>query len=316
MSTLLEKYRSGKITAEEMDLLSKELEQISDNELKAMLEQEWEGFTSACALTNEKMNTMFPAVRTQRNRSILHVYLGIAASVLLILAVGLGLHIADIHRGLGQMTASEVRFASNDGASTVTLPDGSTVRLNARSHLSYRSDFGVSDRVVEIEGEGFFDVAKDSEKEFVVKAQGMEVIVHGTRFNVYAYPESDFSEMSLVEGSVSLRSGESVVKVSPNEKVCIDRCTGRMNLIATDNELETAWLKKTMVFMHEPLYKVIDKLERRFGMQIECSDGISLSDIYTGTFKDRNIIDILDILKMHYGFDYTIEENHIQITHN
>lgn len=315
MSTLLEKYRSGKITAAELDLLSKEMEQISDNELGVVLEQEWESFTSACPLARDKRNSLYPVFGIQKKRSRIHIFMGAAAAVLLLLTIGLGSYIADVHKNMDRMEVSEVRFNSgNDGASSVTLPDGSVVRLNARSYLSYKSDFGVSDRTVEIVGEAFFDVAKDSEKEFIVKSQGMEVIVHGTKFNVYDYPESDFSEMSLVEGSVSLRCGDSVVKVSPNEKVCIDRCTGRMNLMETDNEVETAWLKKTLVFMHEPLYKVIDKLERRFGVQIECSDAISLSDIYTGTFKDRHIIDVLDVLKIHYGFDYTIDENHIQIT--
>ena len=317
MSTLLEKYRQGRITAEELDLLSKEMEQISDNELGALLEQEWSEFSSPYPLTKSKKDALYPIIRTEQKPSRIHVYMGIAASVLMFICVGLGLYVADIHKEMKLMSSSEVRFESgNEGTSVVSLPDGSTVKLNARSYLSYGSDFGVSDRVVKIEGEAFFDVAKDSEKQFVVKAQGMEVIVHGTKFYVYAYPDSVFSEMSLVEGSVSLRSGDSILKVSPNEKVCIDRCTGRMNLMMTDNEVETAWLKKTMVFMHEPLYRVIDKLERRFGVQIECTDGISLSDIYTGTFKDRNITDILDVLKMHYGFDYQIDDNQIKITHN
>lgn len=317
MSTLLEKYRNGKITAAELDLLSKEMEQISDIELKSLLEQDWDEFSSPCPLTKSKKDALYPIVKTERKKSRINVYMGVAASFLMLISIGLGLYIADMRSDMKQIAASEVCFASgNEGTSTVTLPDGSTVRLNARSHITYGSDFGVSDRVVRVEGEAFFDVTKDEEKEFVVKAQAMEVIVHGTKFNIYAYPESDFSEMSLVEGSVSLRSGDSVLKVSPNEKVCIDRCTGRMNLMVTDNEVETAWLKKTMIFMHEPLYRVIDKLERRFGIQIECTDGISLSDIYTGTFKDRNITDILDVLKMHYGFDYHIDDNHIKITHN
>jgi len=239
--------------------------------------------------------------------------MGIAACLMFVLALGLSFKLADARKDIRSLSAKEVTVsAGSEGQSSVTLPDGSVVRLNARSSISYNSDFSVSGRRVKVEGEAYFDVRKDI-SEFVVSAQGMEINVHGTKFNVYAYPECDFSEMSLIEGSVTLRSGESEFKVAPNEKVCVDRCTGRVNLMQTDNEVETAWLKKTLTFMHEPLYKVIDKLERRFGVIIECSDDISLSDIYTGTFKDRSITDILDVLKIHYGFTYETDDNRIKI---
>ena len=116
--------------------------------------------------------------------------------------------------------------------------------------------------------------------------------------------------------SITVRQDPAELRKRARNLLTLYIAAGRMNLMMTDNEVETAWLKKTMVFMHEPLYRVIDKLERRFGVQIECTDGISLSDIYTGTFKDRNITDILDVLKMHYGFDYQIDDNQIKITHN
>jgi ferric-dicitrate binding protein FerR (iron transport regulator) len=190
------------------------------------------------------------------------------------------------------------------------------VKLNARSTITYNTDFGVDERRVILEGEGFFDVKKNPDTRFVVTAPGMEVAVHGTKFNIYAYPDREFSEMSLLEGSVTLYSGESALKVAPNEKVYIDRCTGRVNLRKTDNKVETACLKKTLVFMHEPLYRVVDMLERRFGVHIECSDEISMSDIYTGTFRDRSIYDILEVLRMHYGFIYEVENNRITIRTN
>lgn len=314
MNTLLEKYRTGKISVEEFDDLSGKINTVSDDDLRVAIGQDWEDFASFSSLSKEKMDFLYPIKERKTKRHYAMLISGIAASVLLCLCVGLGLLLYDINAEVDSLAANVVTFsAGTEGSSTVTLPDGSVVRLNARSSITYNSDFGIKDRRVKIEGEGFFDVAKEKDKAFIVNAPGMEITVHGTRFNVYAYPERDFAEMSLIEGSVSLRSGESSVLVAPNEKVCIDRCTGRMNLMQTDNDVETAWLKKTLVFMHEPLYKVIDILERRFGVDIECSDGISLSDIYTGTFKDRSIKDILEVLKIHYGFVYEIEDSKITI---
>ena len=61
------------------------------------------------------------------------------------------------------------------------------------------------------------------------------------------------------------------------------------------------------------MYQVIDQLHIKFGVQINCSGNISLTDRYTGTFTDKSISDILDILKMHYGFNYIINGNRIEI---
>lgn len=315
MKTLFEKYRSGRISLEEFESLSKSMDSAADSEIRSMFEQEWNDFTSDMPLSEDKKESLYPVVigKSQR-RSRYHIYISVAACLMFVFALGITLKFFDAREEIQSLSAKEVTVtAGSDGQSFVTLPDGSTVRLNVRSSISYNSDFSVSDRRVRVEGEAFFDVKKDGHTKFVVSSENMEITVHGTKFNVYAYPECDFAEMSLVEGSVTLRSGESEIKVAPNEKVCIDRCTGRMNLMQTDNEVETAWLKKTLTFMHEPLYKVIDKLERRFGVTIECSDSISLSDIYTGTFKDRSITDILDVLKIHYGFTYETDENVITI---
>lgn len=307
MKTLLNKYRKGNITPEEFDRLSSMVEGVSDDVLSSILEEEWNSCT-----------TSHPALTRKRlSGSRTNAWVGIAASLLVIATLSLGILYSDADRRIGQIASNEVIFVSGkEGQSTVTLPDGTNVTLNARSSITYPADFGLRNRHVTMTGEGFFDVARDPENEFTVSAPGMDIVVHGTRFNVYAYPESDISEMALVEGSVSVRTGDSVIKVKPNEKVCLTRSTGRVNLMKTDNAIETLWLEDSMVFINEPLYKVFDVLQRCYGVHIECSEKISLSDRYTGAFKGEKITYILEILKIHYGFSYECEDDHIKITHN
>lgn len=307
MKRLLNRYRTGNITPEELDRLSELVDRTSDEVLSDMLAEEWHSYTSLPS-----------QAKTAKRRiwSYVGVWAGVAAALLLIVTASLGISYLNADRKIRQMAFNEVTFTSGtDGQSSVTLPDGTNVILNAHSSITYPADFGLENRHVTITGEGFFDVTKDPAHKFTVSAPGMDIVVHGTRFNVYAYPDSDISEMSLVEGRVSVHTGESVIRVEPNEKVCLTRSTGRVNLLKTDNDIETLWLKDRIVFMHEPLYKVFDVLQRCFGVQIECSENISLSDRYTGTFKDRRITDILEILKMHYGFSYEYSDNHITITH-
>ncbi|MCM1502375.1 MAG: DUF4974 domain-containing protein [Bacteroidales bacterium] len=307
MKRLLHKYRTGNISVGEFDTLSAMVDRADDEYLSGLLREEWDAFPVG--------GNAGKGGRLSRLLRRTGFWTGIAACLLLAVSTVLSVRLVQTGTVQRRMASREVTVrAGNDGQSSIVLPDGTDVVLNARSSITYPSDFGNTSRRVTMSGEGFFDVRKDTSCEFVVCAPGMEITVHGTKFNVYAYPESEFSEMSLVEGSVSLRTGDTVIPVSPKEKVNVSRCTGRFSVSRTDNELETAWMKDRIVFVHEPLSHVVDILERRFGVQISC-DGISLSDRYTGTFKDRSITDILDILRMHYGFSYQIKDNHIILTH-
>ena len=296
MRTLLSKYRKGKITPEEFDLLAEKADAASDGELADVLEKEWmeEGAKG----------------RTRR----FPLWLGIAAGLALLVAAGIGLKMADTAALSERLASREVRIdAGNDDRSRVVLPDGTKVTLSPKSQLRYSAGFGQEDRRVELVGQGYFDVVKDPRCRFTVFAQGMEVTVHGTKFNVYADPDNGMKEVSLIEGCISLRYGDSEMELSPNEKVIISGNTGRMNKMRTDNSVETAWLEDRMVFINKPLYQVLDILQRHFMVNIECSGNINLTDRYTGTFTEHRISEVLDILRMHYGFTYEIRGNRIEI---
>ena len=85
-----------------------------------------------------------------------------------------------------------------------SLSDGTTVTLNAGSRLKYDNRFGINDRVVQLEGEGYFKVAKDSKRPFTVKTSHLNVRALGTAFNVKAYSDDKTIETTLVEGSVKI----------------------------------------------------------------------------------------------------------------
>ncbi|MGN0191584.1 MAG: FecR family protein [Candidatus Cryptobacteroides sp.] len=294
MKRLLEKYRKGRISHDELEKLSARMDNASDLEIAEILEKEW----------------MHESIRSSKRK----IWTGIAAGFLLVTALSSALYLAKMNKDFDRLSDKYVAMESGStDRSAVVLPDGTKVMLNANSRLEYASDFGVRDRKVRMVGQGYFDVAKDPQKAFTVDVAGMEIAVHGTKFNVYAYPDNDFREVSLIEGSISLHYGDSEVFLSPNEKVCISGTSGRMNILRTDNSVETAWMENRIIFIAKPLYQVIDILQRHFGVQITCSGDINLTDRYTGTFNDRRIDDILDILKMHYGFDYAINGNRVEI---
>jgi transmembrane sensor len=91
------------------------------------------------------------------------------------------------------------------GRSEVILPDGSKVKLNAGSNISYSNNFGYAERNILLEGEGYFEVETNPQIPFVVEASGLKIKAFGTIFNVKAYPEEEEITTTLVEGMVKLR---------------------------------------------------------------------------------------------------------------
>ena len=104
----------------------------------------------------------------------------------------------------------------------LTLPDGTTVWLNARTTLSYPTSFNSNERTVFLQGEAYFEVSKNRHKPFIVQTQQYNIEVLGTKFDVEAYPDSKNFETTLMQGSVKVSSPqnpEQSLTLKPNEKV-------------------------------------------------------------------------------------------------
>lgn len=315
MMKTFDDYKTGRVNPSEMDALADYVDSLTDEQLAAELARDWENFNPAGNMNAAKLRRMYPSSRIGGRASFATVFPKVAAAVLAV--VTLSLSIVLYRESKVQDHLSDTTFtvsAGIDGPSQMTLPDGTLVRLNARSVLSYNSDFGRDERRISLVGEGFFDVAKDPDRRFIVETPNMEIAVFGTKFNVYAYPERSVDEMSLVEGSVSVNAGGNLFRLSPGEKVFFDKATGSTHITKTDNMMETAWLGQELSFNHATLSDVFDVLERRFGVTIKTGEGIDLTDRYTGSFTDRRIGDIMDVLKMHYHFNVTTDDNIIHIT--
>lgn len=312
---LLNKFAKSKMSPNELDVFVSMLEPENEESLKRELYQEWISYSTDKELDELKKEQLHPGISSSFSRFRLFWYVAAAAALIVLSCLSVSLF--KVRQDISLMSSREIVVEANhEGQTYLTLPDGTLVRLNSKSKLKYASDFGVTNRHVEMSGEGYFDVSKESEYPFVVSTQGMNIIVKGTKFNVYAYEGLETMEMSLVEGSVLLEYEDFNTEVQPNEKVVIDKITGRVNQMETDNRQETLWMKNTLIFMHAPLYNVIDALQRKFGVIFRCSDEIVLSDLYTGTFTNRSLDEILDILHMHYNFKYEITDNTIKITLN
>lgn len=322
VSGLLHKFRSGDITPAEFQDLRTHMDTISDVELKHLLEAEWEEFEDHSPLSEEKMKTLYEGLHIRSEEvkprfTLKRYWIQIAASLLLLIAGSLTVLTFMQRNEINALAEQNVVIRSGDyGKSLVTLPDGTIVHLNAKSSLTYSQDFGRNDRKVALSGEGFFEVKKDTEKKFTVGTGYLDIIVLGTKFNVYAYETKDIVEMSLVEGSVDVTTSRppyQSIRVKPNEKVVYNKHTGNLLHERTSNKMETAWMNKELVFRSERLENVFRCLSRKFAVTFSVDDEALLNDVYTGTFDDENVESIMRVLKYHYNFKYTNEDGVISI---
>jgi ferric-dicitrate binding protein FerR (iron transport regulator) len=157
----------------------------------------------------------------------------------------------------------------------VVLADGSKVWLNAASSLRYPTAFPGSERVVELTGEGYFEISADASKPFRVQVNGTEVEVLGTQFNVMAYPDEGGMRTTLVEGKVRISSAGGERTMAPGQQAVL-KPNGNLSLEAhADIEEAIAWQKGQFLFRDATIEEVCRQLARWYDLEVEYEDKIA-----------------------------------------
>lgn len=152
--------------------------------------------------------------------------------------------------------------------SKMTFPDGTVVWLNAGSSLKYSNKYNTDDRVVELEGEGYFEVAKKKKIPFVVHTRGYDVVVKGTKFNVTAYPEDSNITTTLMEGAVELLKEKQHIAMKPGESVTLNVMSGKFTLTKVNPDVSKAWSENRIEYDNISLRELAAKLSRQYDVKI------------------------------------------------
>lgn len=201
-----------------------------------------------------------------------------------------------------QSNFSDIVVEAPLGSKTkLTLPDGSTVWLNAGSKMVYSQGFGVSDRRLAFQGEGYFEVEKNDEMPFLVQTHDVNVTVVGTKFNFRNYPEDEEAVVELLEGKVALENQlkeEAVRYLSPNEKMVLHKATGEMDITSAKVKEATLWTENILLFDEDLLPDIVRELERSYHVQIEIENEDLKQARFYGQFNqlEQNIYEVLDML--------------------
>ena len=198
----------------------------------------------------------------------------------------------------------------------LTLADGSEIWLNSRSKLTYPERFTFATREVQLEGEGLFKVAADSQRPFVVKTETLNVIATGTQFNVSAYPDDDFVATTLVEGVVKLLSTDKQINfaMEAGQIAFFDKSTREVTAQNADVNMQTSWINGEYQFRAMTLENIVKRIERNFDVSFVFHNDALRQRQFTGTFNNRQSVEtILRVIEVSTNMRYTVENNIIHI---
>lgn len=169
-----------------------------------------------------------------------------------------------------------VASAAHGQVREMLLPDGTKVWLNQSSVLKYPRAFEGKERHVYLDGEAYFEVARNHEKPFMVKSPAMDVRVLGTSFNIKCRPDNSFAETTLIEGEVEVKdkSDKGRITLLPGQKAVLNRVTGRMQVKQVDPKMEIVWHNDLIPFEKSSIFQIAAALERFYGVKIILSPDV------------------------------------------
>ena len=152
---------------------------------------------------------------------------------------------------------------------TLTLSDGTRVYLNAESRLKYPVVFRGTERVVELSGEAYFKVEKDSLHPFIVNVYDkLKVEVLGTEFNVQAYSGDEVVKTTLNCGKVRVMMGKEALELVPDQQAVCDLRHRRFHKIEVNANYFSAWKDGKFIFEDEPLENILNSLARWYNISV------------------------------------------------
>lgn len=250
--------------------------------------------------------------RSKRNifiRNVVRYVERVAAILILPVGIALGYMFQTGH-GLS-VPMLEVR-SQTGMVSKVELPDGTVSWLGSSSTLKYPMTFKGHKRNVELEGQAYFDVAKDKTRPFVVStpyAYSVEAL--GTEFDLCARKNDKIFETTLVEGLVNITYDDGKQKFSkniyPDHRLKYNRMTGTFTVDKVNASQKTAWKDGCFFFQDTPMLEVLSELEKFYNVKFKVIDSGALKNSrITARFKNESVFQILEYLQITSDINYKL----------
>ena len=337
---ILTKYLNGEADLTEIRVVDQWLcESPQNKEEFEKLQKAWEFATAGIGLREwdairSKEKFLWKVIQSQSatiksnekstniNRKLFPSLLKYAALAVILIGIST-LLVYEFSGGIQNKNFTEISVLRGSKTRMI-LADGTKLWLNASSKIKYSQNFNKQERDIFLEGEAYFEVAKNTQKPFNVFAGGVVVQAVGTIFNVKAYPDEKIVETTLVEGSVIVgadnKSSEKIV-LKPNEQVLYNKPDIKNReiekILVTKGikaELFTSWISDKLVISSEDLESLTVKLGRKYDVVFHFDDNSLKKLRFTGILKNETIEQILEVLKISSPVNYRIREREIWLT--
>lgn len=194
---------------------------------------------------------------------------------------------------------------------SLRLSDGTKVWINSESSLRYPVRFGKGRREVEVRGNVYFEVTRDTSRPFVVLGRELVTEVLGTSFEVNLYGDGDETSATLVEGKVRVLAGKHAVVMKPDEQIVFNTKSGDVEIIKVDAANMVRWKDGVLVIDNERFDNVVWKLERWYGVTIINETGMRYDESFSGEFDREDIQVAIETICVNLGITYFMEKDRI-----
>jgi ferric-dicitrate binding protein FerR (iron transport regulator) len=205
--------------------------------------------------------------------------------------------------------------------SIIQLPDGSKVWLNADSKIRYPESFKGAGREVYLNGEAFFDVVKSPDHPFVIHLANGTVKVLGTSFNVRAYDNEPVVETSVATGRIafipkyrSANKKQDTIVVAADHKASYTFTKEELQTSSTSSVEDKAWTEGKLIFRGMTMQQIAIELERNFGKKVIFTDSTPMAYVFTGSFENNTLDEIMYYLSRTKNFSYKITNTELLIS--
>lgn len=299
---IIQAYLEGTLSKEEtLDVQLYLAEHMDDSMVRELLDEQFDSDRSeADASADRALASVRKRLGMGEPRRLILWLAAAAVAALLIIPVSLKIGY-NLHKESAPVAWNEVTVPISQ-TREVTLPDGTSLVLNAGSRVTWPTAFTGGQREIFLDGEVVASVAKDPEHPFIIHSGGADIRVHGTTFDLKSYRDATLLEVVLLEGSVSLilpaEEGKREVRMAPGDIAQFDHYTGAVSLgkVSPDG-FKTFNDNRSFSFINIPLKDIAADLERSFGTQIVVADAKVASQRFLAFFTNGEDLDeILSLL--------------------
>lgn len=251
-------------------------------------------------------NEMAKSDKDHKNRLLRSHFLRYAAMIVMVMGIGFATYKVIQTPEKQVETPIKMAFAETEAHpvnfTVVTLPDGSTVKMNASTRIDYPERFSADIRKVKLSGEAFFQVTRDTLRPFIIETENASVEVLGTSFNVSAYPVSGLVEVNVKTGKVKLtqrtggKSDQKTAILPAGERGWLKVNSGEMGHYEVLSPNYSAWITKEINFQRTPLAQAFSVLENTYHVTIKMDNAEIGKILYTANFANLKLDYIIEVI--------------------